>query len=142
MLRAEAWLISGDDKTDKLVNGLLCLAKSVYPAGGKFNLVISLLHILMNVIMIDLAYIQDENLCIISYGPLVGKYIYAKTIYLSGLYLKKIAGLLGYSYVTSKSSVLLICDKLDMSSLIAPTGAYEQFLKSCETKCLGKQIIV
>ena len=75
---------------------------------------------------------------LVTYGPLEGKYLFFKTIYLSAAYLKKCSSVLGYSYVSSKSAVLLIADKLDLNIFIAPTGGYEVFKKSASTICKGK----
>ena len=86
----------------------------------------------------SIAYEQLEGLFLVTYGPLQGKYIFLNTIYLSAAYLKKCSSVLGYSYVTSKSAVLLIADKLDLNTFIAPTGGYEVFKNSASTVCNGK----
>jgi len=105
----------------RAVNSLVDLALSIYPAG---------------------AYQQSERLYFVNGGPLQGKYLYLKTIYLHYAYLKKCSSVLGYSYVTSKSAVMLINDKLDINVLISPTGGYEVFKKGCTTICNGARYIV
>ena len=76
-------------------------------------------------------YITDDY-----YAVLIGDQKLAT--YLSAAYLKKCSSVLGYSYVTSKSAVLLIAEKLDLNTFIAPTGGYEVFKKSANTVCRGK----
>ena len=130
------YLVSGEKKGEKYVNGLQSITRSQEPMGGKhINLIIRGLNLLM---WLDLAYRQIQGLLLVTSGPLQGKYIYLKTIYLSAAYLKKCSSVLGYSYVSSKSSVLLIVEKLDLNAFIAPTGGYEVFRKSATTICQGK----
>ena len=76
-----------------------------------------------------------EQLWLITGGPLQGKYLYEKVIHLQFPYLSRFSSVLGYSYVTSKSPVLLIRDNLDLDVFITPTGAFDAFLKGCTTKC-------
>ena len=76
------------------------------------------------------------------YGNLDGKYVYIKEIGLRFAYLKKCSSVLGYSFVTTKSLVLLVVEKLDLSIFWEPTGAYEPFKKISTTVCKGKAINV
>ena len=88
-----------------------------------------------------IAYQQYEALYLAIGGVLDGKFLYEKVIYLSAAYLKKTSSLLGYSYVSSKSSVLLINEKLDLQVLISPIGGFEAFKRNCNTVCRGKSYL-
>ena len=90
----------------------------------------------------SIAYTQEDTLSLVTTGPLQGKYVYTKVIRLVEDYLKKRSSVLGYSYVTSKSSQLLINNNLDINVLISPTGGYEAFKKGCHTICNGRQVTV
>ena len=83
-----------------------------------------------------------EQLWLVTGGPLQGKYAYEKIIHLALAYLSRFSSVLGYSYVTTKSAVLLISDNLDLGVLIAPTGAFEAFRKGCNTQCTGQGWLV
>jgi len=110
-------LIQCDSTGGRQVNLMKQLARSDYPAG---------------------AYHQVEYLWLVISGPLQGKYVYHKYIILVLDYLKRYSSVLGYSYVTTKSASLLVNDRLDLSVLINPTGAYEVFRKGCNTQCRGR----
>ncbi|XP_054162177.1 uncharacterized protein LOC128960130 [Oppia nitens] len=110
-------LVQGDSHHGQLANNQLrVLAHSTYPAG---------------------AFAQLETLWVAIAGPLEGKYLYEKTIILLQDYIKKRSSVLGYSYVTTKSSSLLINERLELQVLISPTGGYEVFKKGCTTICRG-----
>ena len=89
-----------------------------------------------------IAYYQWEVLYLADTGNLEGRYVYIKEIGLLDTYLKKCSSVLGYSYITTKSTVLLVLDKLDVRSLINPGGAYEVVRKEASTVCKGQGIIV
>ena len=89
-----------------------------------------------------LAYSQFENFYLAINGNLAGKYVYFKHIIQTEAYLKKCSSVLGYSYQSGKSMVMLIADKLDPSIFWNPGGAWEPFKKSASTICQGKSYVV
>ena len=131
------YLVSCEKKGEKEVNGLHLIMKSQDPVGGKIIKHIQLEESI-DWINFNLAYHQIQSLFLVTYGPLQGKYVFLKVIYLSAAYLKKCSSVLGYSYVSSKSAVLLIVEKLDLNTFISPTGDYEILKKSATTMCKGK----
>ena len=68
--------------------------------------------------------------------------MYLKEIGLEEAYLKKSSSVLGYSYVSTKSQVLLIAEKLDLNVFLNPGGAYEPFKRTASTVIQGRSIVV
>ena len=83
------------------------------------------------------ALTKAEAIFFAVYGPLQGKYIYFKLIFISELFLKKCSSVLGYSYVTTQVAEMLIADNLDVNVLLAPKDAIEVFKKGSKTYCRG-----
>ena len=88
--------------------------------------------------IIDLDFNQVETLWLATSGALAGRFIYQKIIHLSAAYLKKCSSILGYSYVASRSAVLLISQNLNLNVFLSPSGAFEAFKKYWTTICRGK----
>ena len=85
----------------------------------------------------------NEELTLITDGPLQGKYTYIKSNWLVSQYLSKCSSVLGYSLVPSKKYSLLIVDHIDIVDLLRPSGAYDSLDKHHDiTRCSGRGAIV
>ena len=85
----------------------------------------------------NLAIEQIEALFLGTGGPLEGKYFYHKIILQAISYWKTCTSVLGYSYISTKSAVLLISQKLDLNVFLNPSGGFETFKRSATTNCKG-----
>ncbi|CAG2170659.1 unnamed protein product, partial [Oppiella nova] len=106
-------LVQSDGHGKTSIVSLQQLASSQYPADGGLT--------------------RDDILYLATSGSLEGKYVYEKIVYLDEVHLKRCSSVLGYSYVPSQTSQLLISDTLDLNVLINPAGAYDAFRKGCTT---------
>ena len=75
-------------------------------------------------------------------GSLQGQFVYKKGRHLLRNYLKKCSSVLGYSYIYSDETQLLISDKLDPNVFLSATGGYEPFKMISHTVCKGSQYVI
>ena len=73
----------------------------------------------------NLANYHYETLYLVVSGNLQGQYVYKMDIGMEEDYTKKCSSILGRSYVSSTTFVLLIADKLELNIFFSPSGAYQ-----------------